>query len=585
MRGSRWCGATNGYCPAISDALGEWARRAIDVGTGRDPAAAALGRIAEARSLILEGEVARGLDLLNEAAVATMSGELDPLSTGVVYCEVVCALQAVAQYDLAEQWTQAMERWRQGQPVGSIHGRCRVHRAEILRLRGSCLEAEQEALGACEELRPYLRREFGWPLTELGRIRLRIGDVRGAEEAFLAAHQAGWDAQPGLALVRLAQGDVPLAAALIREALDYPLNVPSKELPPNSDLRRAPLLAAQVEIEIAAGDIDRARSAADELTRVAAVFESKALAAGAVLAHGQVRLAAGDTAGARGDFEAAVHQWGEIGAPYETALGRMGLAHAHRAEGNEAHAILEFRAAHAAFERVGAASQAARAADAMGEMPRDEIRASTSQTRPTVASSAQRDADNVFRREGDYWLVVFEGQIVRLRDMRGIRYLARLLANPGREFHVVDLVGLEQGGPADTTHVTEPGLRFRDAGDAGEMLDARAKEAYRRRLTEIEDDLEEARALGDASRVAQATAERDFLARELSRAVGLGGRDRRVGSAAERARASVTRAVRQAMGRIRAQHPPLGAHLERAIRTGTYCAYLPDPRVPVAWKL
>ena len=149
----------------------------------------------------------------------------------------------------------------------------------------------------------------------------------------------------------------------------------------------------------------------------------------------------------------------------------------------------------------------------------------------------------------------------------------------------MDLVGLEEGGRADTTHVTEPGSRFRDAGDAGEMLDSRAKEAYRRRLTEIEDDLEEARAFGDASRVAQATAEHDFLARELSRAVGLGGRNRRVGSAAERARASVTRAVRQAMGRIRAQHPPLGAHLERAIRTGTYCAYLPDPRVPVAWKL
>ena len=564
---------------------GEWARRAIDVGTGRDPAAAALGRIAEARSLIFQGEVARGLDLLNEAAVATMSGELDPLSTGVVYCEVVCALQAVAQYDLAEQWTQAMERWRQGQPVGSIHGRCRVHRAEILRLRGSCLEAEQEALGACEELRPYLRREFGWPLTELGRIRLRIGDVRGAEEAFLAAHQAGWDAQPGLALVRLAQGDVPLAAALIREALDYPLNVPSKELPPNSDLRRAPLLAAQVEIEIAAGDIDRARSAADELTRVAALFESKALTAGAVLARGQVRLAAGETAGARGDFEAAVLQWGEIGAPYETALGRMGLAFAHRAEGNEAHAVLEFRAAHMAFERVGAASEAARAADAMGELPRDDIRPSTSQTRPAVAGSPQRDGDSVFRREGDYWLVVFEGQTVRLRDTRGMRYLARLLASPGREFHVVDLVGLEQGGPADTTHVTEPGLQFRDAGDAGEMLDARAKEAYRRRLTEIEDDLEEARSLGDASRVAQATAERDFLARELSRAVGLGGRDRRVGSAAERARASVTRAVRHAMGRISAQHSPLGAHLEWAIRTGTYCVYLPDPRVPLAWKL
>jgi hypothetical protein len=220
----------------------------------------------------------------------------------------------------------------------------------------------------------------------------------------------------------------------------------------------------------------------------------------------------------------------------------------------------------------------------MREMPRDDVSASMSQTHPSEAGSAQSDAGNVFRREGDYWLVVFEGQIVRLRDMKGVRYLGRLLADPGREFHVVDLAGVEQVGPGETTVFAEPGWRFPDAGDAGEMLDPRAKEAYRRRLTEIESDLEEARTLGDASRMAQANTERDFLVNELSRAVGLGGRDRRAGSAAERARASVTRAVRHAMGRIRAQHPPLGAHLERTIRTGTYCTYLPDPRVPVAWK-
>jgi hypothetical protein len=169
--------------------------------------------------------------------------------------------------------------------------------------------------------------------------------------------------------------------------------------------------------------------------------------------------------------------------------------------------------------------------------------------------------------------------------MRGVRYLARLLANPGREFHAVDLVAGEQGRRVGNTHAMGQGFSVRDAGDAGEMLDARAKAAYRRRLTEIEDDLAEARVLGDASRAAQATAERDLLARELSRAVGLGGRARRVGSAAERARASVTRAVRHAMGRIRALHPPLGMHLERAIRTGTYCAYLPDPRAPGVWKV
>jgi len=566
-----WLAVVRSYERLLSgdfERAGQWARRAIDVGTGRDPAAAAMGRVAEARSLILEGQVARGLDLLNEAAVATMSGELDPLSTGVVYCEVVCALQALAQYDLAEQWTQAMERWRHGQPVGSIHGRCRVHRAEILRLRGLCREAEAEAFTACEELRPFLRREFGWPLTELGQIRLRRGDIQGAEEAFLAAHHAGWDPQPGLALVRLAQGDVALAAVLVREALDHPLNVPSKEYPPNSDLRRAPLLAAQVEIAIAAGDIDRARSAADELTRIAALFESKAMAAGAALARGQVRQAAGDAADARREFEAAARQWDEIGAPYETARARMGLGDVLRAEGNEARAILELRAAHATFERIGAAAQAARAADALGDVHEGEIGRSTSET-PTPAA-----AENVFHCEGDYWSVTFDGRIVRVRDVKGVQYLARLLAHPGREFHVLDLVDVDRPGPA-----------FRDAGDAGEMLDARAKESYRRRLTEIEEDLEEGRALGDAMRVDQANAERDILSRELSRAVGLGGRDRRVGSAAERARVSVTRAVRQAVGRIRVHHTPLGDHLDRTIRTGIYCAYLPDPRIAVAWKL
>lgn len=183
-----------------------WARRAIEVGSTCDQAAAAVGRVAEARSLILAGEVRQGLGLLDEAAVATVSGEIDPLSTGIVYCELVCALQALAQYDLAEEWTEAMERWRRRSGIGSIHGRCRVHRAEILRLRGSYHHAEEEVLRACEELRPFLRRELGWPLNELGRIRLQRGEIRGAEEAFLTAHEIGWDPAPGLALVRLAQG-------------------------------------------------------------------------------------------------------------------------------------------------------------------------------------------------------------------------------------------------------------------------------------------------------------------------------------------------------------------------------------------
>jgi tetratricopeptide (TPR) repeat protein len=537
-----WLAAVRAYERMLTGDLQgarQWSERAIAVGSKRDAAACAVGRVAAARLRILDGEVEEGLALLDEVGVAAVSGDLDPLSTGLVYCELVCALQGLAQYDVAEEWTEAMERWCRTNAIGSLRGRCRVHRAEILRLRGACHEAEQQALVACDELSPYLRREMGWPLSELGRIRLRRGDVDGAEEALLAAHRVGWEPQPGLALVRLAQGDAAAAAASIRDALERPSRVPSKELPPDTDLQRAPLLEAQVEIEIAAGDLGGARAAADELERVAARFRSTALVAGATLARGRVRLAEGQVAQAERCCSEAARLWNQIGAPYEAAVARMVLAGALRGGGSEDQAVLELQAARTILERI------------------------------EVAAKATTDT-NVFRREGDYWSVVFQGRTVRVRDLKGMRYLAQLLAHPGREFHVLDLVAAETG-------------QQMALGDAGEALDEQAKTAYRRRLAEIEDDIEQARALADDTREAQADAERDFLVRELARAVGLGARDRRTASASERARSGVTRAVRQGIARIGEHHPDLGEHLNRAVRTGTYCAYFPDPGAPAAW--
>ena len=521
----------------------KWARRAMSIGAHCEPAAAAIGRVAEARSLILDGEVALGLELLNEAAVAMLAGEIDPISTGVVYCELVCAFHALGQYDLAEEWTEAMERWRHGRGVGSIHGRCRIHRAEILRLRGACADAEVEILRACEELRPFLRRELGWPLTELGRIRLRRGDIAGAEESFLAAHEAGWDPQPGLALVHLARGDITGAVASIRDALDRPSIIPSKEWPPNTELRRAPLLEAQAEIEVASGNLERARAAADELARIAALFQSKALEGSAALAEGRISLAAGDNRAAARHFAIARQRWDEIGAPYETAVARMGIADVLRAEGKPEPALLESSAARATFSRIGA-------------WYRD----------PPVAIGGAATEVAAFRREGDYWSVAFGGRSDLLRDSKGLQYLARLLDSPGREVHVLDLVG----------GLTAEGEGLADAGDAGELLDHRAKEAYRRRLEEIEEDISVGHAAGDAQRVTQAEAERLFLRKELARAVGLGGRDRRAGSATERARSAVTRAIRHALLRIREHNPALSQHFDRSIRTGAWCAYVPS---------
>ena len=400
-------------------------------------------------------------------------------------------------------------------------------------------------------------------------IRLHRGDIAGAEEALLAAHRAGWDPQPGLALVRLAQGDVSTAAASIRAALERPLRVPSKERPPNTDLQRAPLLDAQVQIEIAAGDIGRARSAADGLELVASRFENKALIASAALARGRVLIADGDAAGGEQSLSEAVRLWNEVGAPYEAALARIALAEAHAANGSEHRAVLERQAARTILDRIEAAPPVAPPVDLGHHDALDE--------QPDLGG-------NLFRREGDYWSVLFGGHTVRVRDLKGMRYLARLLAEPGREHHVLDLVAAETGpgGPVDSGQAVD--LPRSAVGDAGALLDARAKEAYRRRLAEIDDDIEQARATGDAERAAQADAERDFLVRELARAFGLSGRGRRAASASERARVGVTRAVRQAMARIGEHHPQLGEHLRRTVRTGTYCAYSPDPHAPAGWR-
>ena len=128
-----------------------------------------------------------------------LAGQVDPLTTGMMLCEVICAAQALSMPELAREWTDLMEHWRGGAAFGGIHGRCRVHRAELLRITGPCDAAEAEALTACAELRPWMRREYGWPLVELGMIRLRKGDLAGAEDAFVVAERIAWSAARHLA--------------------------------------------------------------------------------------------------------------------------------------------------------------------------------------------------------------------------------------------------------------------------------------------------------------------------------------------------------------------------------------------------
>jgi tetratricopeptide (TPR) repeat protein len=201
-----------------------------------------------------------------------------------------------------------------------------------------------------------------------------------------------------------------------------------------------------------------------------------------------------------------------------------------------------------------------------------------------VGSRPAAAGPSIFRKEGEYWTVVFDSDAFRLKDTKGMRYLARLLAEPDREFHVLDLVG--EGSAVSLRPADGEVLSRADAlGAGGALLDPQAKAAYRRRLQELEEELKDARSMGDADRAERARTEREFIARELAAAVGLGGRDRMAVSASERARVSVTRAVKSAVARIKEHSSGLGDHLVATVRTGTYCSYTPDPRVPVSWKL
>jgi hypothetical protein len=189
----------------------------------------------------------------------------------------------------------------------------------------------------------------------------------------------------------------------------------------------------------------------------------------------------------------------------------------------------------------------------------------------------------MFRREGEYWTVHFEDAPFRIRDMKGMRHLARLLAEPGRELHALDLAGAGQSdGGKSTTEIGE--FRSDPFSDGGPIIDPEAREAYRTRLAELREELDEATVWNDPERAARASAEMDALTQELAGALGLGGRGRVATSASERARLSVTRAIRAALARIAEQSPALGRHLEATIRTGAFCSYVPDPRVPIRWQ-
>jgi DNA-binding CsgD family transcriptional regulator/Tfp pilus assembly protein PilF len=305
-----------------------------------------------ARILISLGKTAEGFGLFDEAMLLAAEGRLCTFVQGKVYCSLISVCDQLGDLQRAAEWTEVGSEWARGHPSAFYPGLCRVHRAELLRLRGDWVGAETEARRACAELADLHVVNAGAAFYEVGEIRRRMGDLNGADDEFRRAEELGFEPQPGLALLRLAQRKVGAAARSISTALAEATW---------DRLLRAKLLPARVEIAVAADDVDGARAALDELAVIADEYPTPWLVAVTTLARGRVELAAGDARAACGLLRRALEQMHTLGVPYEVADTRLLLGAAYRAVGDDDAAAASFDAAVEILERLGAEAVGARA--------------------------------------------------------------------------------------------------------------------------------------------------------------------------------------------------------------------------------
>jgi class 3 adenylate cyclase len=362
--------------------------------------------------LIEQGEVAEGKLLLDEASAAALAGELDPFSTLAVYCNTIGACRDVADFESAGEWTDRASDFCDANSMSAFPGMCRVNHAEVMKFKGRLSEAHDLADRAGKELRAWNPRIAGAAFYELGEVRLRLGELAQAEQAFREADELGRTPEPGLSLLRLTQGNVKGALASIRRAAgDESLSLPAQ----------ARLLPAAVEIAVAAGEAKEATAYAERLQAIAALFDTSALEAVAAYARGQAALARGDAEASYHEFRQARMTWDSNGATYDVARTREQLGKSLRASGDEDAAVWELQAAAARFERLGAIRDAERVAGLLARDVTTEVMKTflftdiVGSTELASAVASDRHWANVLRRHDDALRAIFadfQGQVV-----------------------------------------------------------------------------------------------------------------------------------------------------------------------------
>lgn len=497
------------------------------------------------------GRVVEGMALLDEAMALACGPADDRGAAARSVCSFFTACYFAVDFERASTWADLLrQRGLIGpEPPGPafLSGHCDSVQATLLMELGRWSEAESVLVRAKADFEAAVGPPSWHPDIALADLRVRQGRYADAEVLLLGKEQSLQALLPAARLY-LERGDHELALATASRGL---------RLIGDDRLRAAELLAMQVDAHLAGGDIEAAIATCDALADRTAGVDIAALQARTDVARARVLAAKGDLGGAITTVVATIDQLDAGQLPWLRANLQLELARLHDRSGDTTAAA---KVANAAARTLSALDVALQPGDA----------ALLERLTPAGVEQRHERPPASLARDGRWWVASCADTNVRLRDSKGMQYLAELVAVPGTERHALDLVDRVEG----VGGVGQPDRRA--LGDAGAVLDGQARTAYRHRVEALRSDIEEALA-GDRLEAAEALQdELDQLIGQLAQAFGLGGRSRVAASAAERARLNVTRALRAALGRLAEALPEAGPTLDRRVRTGLYCAYEPD---------